>query len=186
MVSLVCCATLRALARRLRHFTPLRRAFRAELGAGVSIEGRVWLPGTGRVRIGDHVRLVGLRAPIELRAHEGAEIVIEEEVVVEDGVSIEATAMIRVGAGARLGSFSKIIDNHFHHTTGDHSGRPDSRPVTIGRGAVVGPRAVILPGAEVGDGAIVGAGAVLSFRIPGGVGFPGPVDARTAAGGFAA
>ena len=81
--------------------------------------GHVWVPGPGPIRIGRGVRLVGRRAPIELKAHEGGEIVIGDGVLIEDGTSIEATRSVRIGAHARIGPFCKIIDNHFHRTVGD-------------------------------------------------------------------
>jgi acetyltransferase-like isoleucine patch superfamily enzyme len=170
-------SALTHLALRLRRFGPLPAALRLELGRGVRVEGRVWLPGPGRVRIGNGVRLVATRSPIELRAHEGGEIVLEDGVVIEDGTSIEATSVVRIGAGARIGPFCKIIDNHFHLPVGHRLDRPESVAVTVGPDAIVGPRAVLLPGAEMGAGSMLGATTVLSFRLPAGATFPGAIRA---------
>jgi acetyltransferase-like isoleucine patch superfamily enzyme len=148
-----------------------------ELGE-VHVEGRIWLPGSGKVRIGDGVRLLARRAAIELRAHSGAEIVIADDVLIEDGTSIEATSSVRIGERARIGAFCKIIDNHFHRPgQGDRFERPTPVPVVIGPDALIGPHAVLLPGAEVGAGAAVGAGAVLSFRLAPGAVFLGTTSA---------
>jgi acetyltransferase-like isoleucine patch superfamily enzyme len=147
-----------------------------ELG-NARVEGRVWLPGPGRVRIGHGVRLVGRRAAIELRAYQGAEIVIEDDVVIEDGTSIEATGLVRIGARVRIGPFCKIIDNHFHRTIGDRFERPDPVPVVVGPDSMIGAHAVLLPGAELGPGGTVGPAAVLSFRLPAGGVFPGTAGA---------
>jgi acetyltransferase-like isoleucine patch superfamily enzyme len=168
-------------AARMLKFGPPLAAWRLELPEHVQVEGRVWLPGGGRVVIGRGVRLVGRRAPIELRAHEGGEIVIGDGALIEDGTSIEATRSVRIGAGARIGAFCKIVDNHFHHTVGDRFERPEPVSVTIGDGAVIGVRAVLLPGSEVGAGARVGPAQVLSFRLPAGAEFPGPSGARESA-----
>jgi acetyltransferase-like isoleucine patch superfamily enzyme len=162
-------------------FRPLSAAWRLEMNGPVAVQGRVWLPGRGRVHIGRGVVLIGRRSPIELRAHEGGEIVIEDGVLIEDGVSIEATRSVVVGARARLGAFCKIMDNNFHRTTGDRAERPPAVPVCIGQSALVGPRAVLLPGAELGAGAKLGAGQVLSFRLPPGAELPGPDGATTSA-----
>jgi acetyltransferase-like isoleucine patch superfamily enzyme len=164
------------LALRLRALRPLREGLRVELGCGVQVHGRVLVPGPGVVRIGDRVRLDG-RRPIELHAHEGGAIVLEDDVVVEGGVSIEATVGVRIGARARLGSFCKIIDNHFHRVTGSRTDRPAGIPVAIGDDAIVGPRAVILPGASMGAGACLGPVSVLSFWLPAGAAFPGALHA---------
>jgi acetyltransferase-like isoleucine patch superfamily enzyme len=166
------------LALRMVHFEPLRAAWRIELGPDVVVQGRVWLPGEGRVRVGRGVRFVGLRAAIELRAHEGGEIVVEDDVVIEDGASVEATSRLVIGARTRVGAFCKIMDNHFHRSQGDRFERPPAVPVVIGADATIGPRAVILPGAELGDGASLGPATVLSFHLPAGTVFPGPRLAR--------
>jgi maltose O-acetyltransferase len=166
------------LAVRLFRFEPALAGARIEIDGNVRVEGRVWVPGTGRIWIGHGVRLVGRRAPIELRAHPGGAIVIEEGAVLEDGVSIEATDSVRIGRRARIGAFCKIIDNHFHRTTGDRDDRPDAVPVIIAEDVVIGPRAVLLPGAEIGAGATLGPAGVISFHVPARTAFPGPRSAR--------
>jgi len=143
---------------------PLTAALRVELAPDVEIEGRVWIPGTGRIHLGRGVRLRGRRAPIELRAHEGAEIWLDDGVIVEAGASIEATACVEIGARASIGAFAKIIDNHYHSAVGDRNERPAGVPISIGSDAVIGPRAILLPGAQVAARAVVGAGEVLSNR----------------------
>ncbi len=154
-----------ALFWRLR---PFGAAWRVEMETDVLVQGIVWVPGCGRVILGRRVRLLGRRAPIELRAHPGARICIEDDVVIEAGASIEATHSIHIGAGAHIGAFCKVIDNNFHRTTGDRTERPEPVPVLIGEGAVVGPRAVLLPGTALGARARVAPGSVVSFRVPAG------------------
>ncbi len=175
-VSLVSNAASRLVLRLLR-FRPLRAALRLELGRDVKVEGRVWLSGPGRVRVGDGVRLLGRRSAIELHAHEGGEIVIDCGALIEDGSSLEATRSVRIGARSRIGPFCKIMDNHFHRAAGDRRDRPDAVPVDVGEDALVGPRSVILPGASMGDGAVLGPATVLSFRLPAGAVFPGSARA---------
>jgi acetyltransferase-like isoleucine patch superfamily enzyme len=153
----------------LLRFTPLFRAWRVELEGDIEVTGKVWLSGPGRVLIGRGVKLFAHRAPIELCAHEGAELRLDRGVVVEAGASIEATGSIHVGARTRIGAFGKVMDNHFHHSAGDRNQRPPPVPVVIGRDCVIGPRAILMPGAELGAGARVGPAAVVSFRVPAGV-----------------
>jgi acetyltransferase-like isoleucine patch superfamily enzyme len=119
------------------------------------------------------VRLVASQADIELRAHAGAVIVIEDGVLIEDGASIEATESVVICAGARIGPFCKIIDNQFHATVGDRFSRPTAVPIVIGPGACVSAHAVLLPGAMLGARASVGPGSVVSFQLAPGAAFPG-------------
>lgn len=130
------------------------------------VEGRVWVQGRGKVRIGPGVRLAARVVPIELNAGPGAEIVIGERAIVEGGCSIEALASVRIGSGARLGAFSKIVDNHFHRTVGPRSEHAPSVPVEVGEGAILGARAVLLPGARIGARSHVAAATVVSKAVP--------------------
>ena len=167
----------RAARRWLRITPPLLGAWRIEHDGELDVRGLVWVPGPGRIRIGRGVRLVGRRAAIELKAHEGGQIFIGDGTVIEDGTSIEATELVRIGAHVRIGPFCKIIDNHFHRTVGDRYVRPQAVPISIGEGAIMGPRAMILPGGGLGAGAWLGAGQVLSFCLPANAELPSPVVA---------
>lgn len=150
------------------HVRPVASAWRIDIGSDVQVEGTVWVAGPGQVFVGRGARLLGRRAPIELRAHCGGQLWIREGALIEGGVSIEATLLVRIGAGAHIGAFCKILDNHFHTTTGDRRGRPESSPVVVGDGVVVGPRAVLLPGTVLGPFSRVGPGSVVSHRLPAG------------------
>ena len=159
------------------HLRPIRASRHLCAGADVQVEGVLWLPGSGRVVIGSRARLLGRRAPIELRAHDGALIWIGDDAVIEAGSSIEATKSVHVGAGARVGAFCKVMDNHFHRTTGDRGERPEPIPVVIGDRTILGPRVVLLPGAVIGEDAWVAPARIVSFRVPAGT----PVGARDGA-----
>jgi acetyltransferase-like isoleucine patch superfamily enzyme len=175
------CSALARLARRCLRITPLGAAWRIEVVGDLAIEGRVWIPGAGRISIGRGARLVGKRAAIELRAHEGGEIVIGDGALIEDGASIEATRSVVLGANVRVGPFCKIIDNHFHRSVGDRSERPEPKEVSIGDGAVIGARAVVLPGGGMGAGAWLGPAEVLSFHLPAWTELPKPGFAKEVA-----
>ena len=152
----------------------------ARVGARPLALGRIWVHGGGRVQIGDRVVLDARLAPIELHAEPGAQITIGNDVRIEGGASVEALHAIVIGNGCSLGSFSKVIDNHFHSPRDRHR-QPASIPVEIEDGVEIGSRAILLPGAHVERGSKVGSGTVVSRRIPAGVmvaGHPPRVEAR--------
>jgi maltose O-acetyltransferase len=146
---------------------------RAQVGRRVSVEGRLWVHGGGRICLGDRVRLEAGAAPIELHALRRGEIAIGPDAVIGGGTSIEAVQAVSIGAGARLGAFCKVLDNHFHAVGGDRSRPQGSSPVVIGDGAVVGDRAILLPGARVAAGQVVPPGAVLRGKPGATRGAPG-------------
>ncbi|MFT3914024.1 MAG: hypothetical protein QM704_07890 [Anaeromyxobacteraceae bacterium] len=152
-------STLKQAARSARGWLSL--AGRARLPADARVLGRVWFHGGGRVVVGPGARVEGGALPVELHVERGAELVIGAGAVLRGGASIEVTARVEIGANARLGRLCKELDNAFHEPRGDRSGRPPSRPVVIGEGAVIGDRAILLPGAVVAPGEVIPRGAVV-------------------------
>ena len=142
---------------------------RAVVGERVKTRGRIRVLGGGTIVVGDDVELDGRRAPIELHADIGGTIVLGARVRVEGGVSIEAKSRVEVGPGTVLHGFCKVLDNHFHHVSGDrHRGAPASNPVVIGDGCDIGWRAIIMPGARLGGGARALPGVIVSRKVPAG------------------
>jgi len=138
----------------------------AEVGDDVSFEGKMWIHGGGRLKIGDRVRFEGGAFGIELQIDPRAELVIGNDVVIGAATSIEAFQRIVLGDGCRVGAFCKILDNHLHVLRGNRHIRPPSVPVTVEANVVLEDYAVLLPGAMIGAGACIGRGAVVSRRIP--------------------
>lgn len=125
--------------------------------------------GTGRVELGDDVRLDGRLAPIELRASGNAVVRLGAGCVVHGGASLEAEARVELGPRCVLHPWVKVMDNNFHPVNGDRLRRPISKPVTLGAGVVVGPRCIVLPGAVLEDGVVLGPGVVIGRRVRAGV-----------------
>lgn len=126
------------------------------VGEGVVVAGRVWIHGNGRLTLGRGVRLDANRAPIELHAADGAQIIIGDEVLIEGGTSIEARQSVVIGDRARIRAYCKILDNHFHPLQGDRLQLPPSDPVVVGPDVDLGERSVVLPGARLAPGTVVG------------------------------
>jgi acetyltransferase-like isoleucine patch superfamily enzyme len=77
---------------------------------------------------------------------------------------------VSIGAYTMLGpSVMCLGDDHRYDVPGlpaIFSGRPNLRPIVIGRDVWIGARSIILSGVEIGDGVIVAAGTVVSKNIP--------------------
>lgn len=168
---------------------------------GVEMPGRVQFLGRpiisvapgSRLVLGDGVVLasarranpLGLAHPTVLRAMtRGAELVLGPRVGVS-GASLCAGVSIQVGEGTIFGAGALVLDNDFHHASGDWGWETDcgrnARPIRIGRGVFVGARAIILKGATIGDRAVIGAGAVVVTDVPPGavaVGNPATIRMR--------
>src|ERR1700694_1745955 len=148
----------------------LRRC--ARVGRAPCVRGHVWIHGRGQVLLGDGVVLDAAHFPIELHAQEpGSRLVLGDGVYIGGGTSIEAVVSVTIGARTRVGSFTKVMDNHFHPLWGNRHFKPPSAPVVIGEDVEIGSRAIFLAGADVGNGATGRAGAVITRRTrvrPGG------------------
>jgi acetyltransferase-like isoleucine patch superfamily enzyme len=144
---------------RLRTTYQLRRC--AAVGRGVRVVGRLWIHGAGRVIVGNRVTFDAAVAPIELFPWKGAVIIIGDDSVLEGGTSIECTQSITFGAGTHIGSFSRVMDNHFHPLVGDRHIRPTPRPVVFEDDVRIGPRCVVMAGARLPRGARFDAASVI-------------------------
>ncbi len=135
------------------------------VGPMPSVRGRIWIHGHGCVRIGARVRVHALVAPVELYAHRGAEIRIGDDVLLEGGASIEAQTRVTIGDRVRLGRFCAVMDNHFHHLSGDRQRPTSDHVLVIQEDAVVGERSIVLQGTHLEAGARIAKGAVVSRRV---------------------
>lgn len=138
----------------------------SSVGHEPRISGDVWLHGGGSIRVGDRVHLDGSRAPIELHAAPGAEIVLGDDVYIGSGASIEAEQSVRIGARCRICAFAKIIDTHYHQLEGNRHERAAVEFVVVEDDVEIGPRSVLLPRAHVGHGSMLRAGTVITRRFP--------------------
>ncbi len=134
------------------------------VGDAPTVSGHVWVKGGGRVHVGDRVVVDAREAPVELFAHQGAEIYIGDDVRFDPGASVVALGLVTVGNRVEFGAFSKVLDSHYHPLEGDRGNRPFPVPVVIEDDVVIGPKAVLLPGAHVLARTRVPAGAVVSRR----------------------
>ncbi len=164
----------------LQRLVTLGRLWRCQrVAEGVRVYGKVWIHGDGEIELGRDVVLDGRLAPIELRTAKGGRMVIGDGVRIEGGASLEAEGRLELRNGVQVGPYAKIIDNHFHPTTGDRNLRPPAGVVVLEEDVIVGAEAIVLPGAHVGRGTQIGARAVVTKRVPPGVrisGNPGRIE----------
>ena len=133
----------------------------ASVGDAPRVLGSLWIHGKGRVELGHRVFFDAGGAPIELYPWEGAVISIGDDCYIGGGTSIEATESIVIGTRAHLGSFSKIMDNHFHPLHGDRNERPAPRPVVLEEDVTIGPCGIVLAGSRVTRGTSIASGTVV-------------------------
>ncbi len=142
-----------------------RRRF-AACARSARILGSVRIRGRGSVRVGERVVLDGRFAPIELHAiTPEAIITLDDDVRIGPGTSIEAIASVSIGARARLDRFCKVMDTHFHQTSGDRQQRAEAHPVTIEEDTDVGPSAILTAGAHLERGVRVCPASMVTRRV---------------------
>ena len=161
-------ASLREGAERIYAHALLASAVREPLPASVIVLGRVWVHGTGRIRIGENVLLY---PGVHLETQGNARIELGDGLVISRGTHIVAVAGVTIGKGSMIGEYTSIRDaNHSRHPdrpirdSGHHA-----KPITIGQEVWLGRGVTVLGGVRIGDKATVGANAVVTRDVPEGV-----------------
>ncbi len=152
---------------------PTFRARCARVGRRLVLEREAPLIfGTGRIELGDDVRIGGRNTWIVgLTVSEGAELVIGDRTSVNFGTLLSIAKSIRIGNDVMIAGNVQIYDNPSHpispaarraHRRLDLA---DARPITIGDNVWIGANSIILR-ASIGENSIVAAGSVVTKPVP--------------------
>ena len=113
-------------------------------GRNVSVCGRGWIYGRGRLFIGDDT---WLSPGVVFHTHVEADIAIGTRCDVGPGVEF-------------------VLGSHQHGDTQRRAGPGTARPIAVGDGCWIGAGALILGGVTIGAGAVIAAGAVVTRDVP--------------------
>jgi maltose O-acetyltransferase len=140
------------------------------LGSRVRVWGHPVVANSGRLIVGDRVRLVSTVAKLEIAVEHGAELEIGERAFINYGCSIGATQRVRIGPRCTIGTHVIMMDNDFHRLEPDRRDeRPPSAPIELEENVWLGARVIVLRGVTIGANSVIGAGSVVSQNVPGGV-----------------
>ena len=146
-------------------------------GCDLQITGRLGLHGSGKIEIGDHVRIhsdpnvnpsaCGVTA--HLTAGSGGQLRIGNHVGMSH-CAVTAMNSVVIEDHVLIGSNTMIADTDFHpvDAAARLAGSEGTRtaPVHICENAFIGARCIILKGVTIGKNAVVGAGSVVTRDIP--------------------
>ena len=161
----------RPLLRVLGKLGRMRRTLAASfhlpgLDPSVECDGRVYVVGDCRIRIGQRSRL---GRDLELETHGGV-IVIGRNVRVNRGCTIAARRSVKIGDDTMIGEFCSIRDANHGFAPGEpiRTQAHRARRIQIGSDVWIGRGVCVLPGAVIEDGAVIGANSVVTGRVPAG------------------
>lgn len=149
-------------------------------GRNVMIWGKLYMQGSGTMRIGSNVIIVstpsvnpdggGVYCCFTLH---GGEITIGNNVGISQS-SITAVRQVIIEDDVMIGTGCMIADTDFHSLYArdrichQETLRTKTAPVVIRRGAMVGARCIVLKGVTIGEKSFIGAGSVVTKSIPNG------------------
>jgi acetyltransferase-like isoleucine patch superfamily enzyme len=161
-------APLRDGLGRLYAYSSLASDLDESLPASVVVLGRIWVYGSGHIRVGENVLLY---PGVHLETQGDAVIELGDDVVISRGAHLVAMAGVTVGKGTLIGEYTSIRDAN--HKRAPEKPVRDSgysaKPITIGDDVWIGRGVTILGGVTIGHKATVGANAVVTRDIPEGV-----------------
>ncbi|MBR1170994.1 acyltransferase [Bradyrhizobium liaoningense] len=119
---------------------------------------------SGRIDLGDDVRIRGVNGRASLMATKTGSIQIGARAFLNSGIFIYSNSAVSIGEGCLIGNGCYISDFPFHAVHCDQA--PLSRPITIGRNVWLGEGCFIMPGVTIGDHSVVAARSVVFEDIP--------------------
>lgn len=160
-------------ARRFFWNEPLFRSQCESVGRGFQMEALPYLQGSGRIVIGERVRLSG-KSTIGFGRPTGGvpELVIGDSTFIGHDCSFSVGRSVRIGRYCLLAGGVQVFDMDGHplDAAERRAGMPTPSdaiaPVVIGDDVWVGSGAVILKGVTVGDRSVVAARAVVTRDVP--------------------
>lgn len=152
---------------------------RVEKGRRLTINGRVYIGGKGKIVFGDHVTINSswFSNPIggDTRSNFTA-VNKESTIMIGNNVGISNSAFhaytsISIGDNTIVGGGCRIWDSDFHsidpniRVFGDDD-EVKMAPIAIGKNVFIGGGAFILKGVKIGDNSIIAAGSVVTKNVP--------------------
>jgi len=164
---MVTAAVLAGHARARSDLLIRRRLLRRDIDHGrrtVFAGGRPLLRGTGRLVMGDSVRIHNTPVRASIDVGPGATVVIGDRVMLNYGVTIFAARSVTIGSDVGLGEYATVYDTNFHQV--DEDADVFTAPVVLEDNVWIGRQAIVLPGVTVGRSSVVAAGSVVTKDIP--------------------
>jgi maltose O-acetyltransferase len=129
-------------------FFPIRRLClklaQVDIGESVSVCGRGWIYGRGKLSIGDNT---WFSPGVIFYTHLEAPIVFGNNCDIGPGVEF-------ITGGHTIGNSSR------------RAGEGSAKPITIGNGTWIGARSIVLGGVNIGEGCVIAAGSVVTQNVP--------------------
>lgn len=151
-----------------------------EYGCQLVTYGKIFIRGTGKIRIGNNVTITSCREtnPIGgdtktiLYAKEKSEIIIGNNCGISNSAIVSLDKIV-IEDDVMIGGSCKLYDHDFHsiyyeERMKDPTGNVKSAPILIKKGVFVGAGTIILKGVTIGEKSVVGAGSVVTKNIPAG------------------
>ena len=150
----------------------------AKVGRGFRVSGPMRLFVSGRLEIGDDVRInsgrsnyVGGERRMAIWVGRNGLALIDHGCALSNA-TIVATDSVEILPETFIGGGCNIYDTDFHHINASGRLSPSvaapHAPVRIGPRAFVGGHVTVLKGVTIGEGAVIGAGSVVTKSVPAG------------------
>ena len=135
------------------------------IGSRVTLRGSAVIENSGRMTIGDNVRLISTVAKLELVSLPGGHLEIGNKVFVNYGTSLVSKVHLRIGDDCLIGSHVTVMDCDFHRVE-DKGWDETGDEIVIDERVWIANRAMVLKGVRIGHDAVVAAGSVVTHDVP--------------------
>lgn len=148
------------------------------VGKNLIINGKLWFQGSGKMIIGDNVRITSRKRTNPLGGESRTSIVLAQGAVFRIGNNVgisnsffKIKEAIIIHDHVDIGGDCKFYDSDMHSVEYNHRKEdPDihvkTKEIVIEDGAWIGAHCIILKGVTIGARSVIGAGSVVTCDIP--------------------
>ncbi|UXP32424.1 acyltransferase [Reichenbachiella agarivorans] len=135
----------------------------SQIGKFVSVNGRPKIKSSGKIILGDDVRIWSNIEQTKLFTGKKGQLIIGSNSRI-NGSHITAQNRIEIGDNCRISPYTLIMDSSFHDIH-DHFTDVEGETIIIEDDVWVASKATILKGVRIGKGAVIATGAVVTKDV---------------------
>lgn len=156
-----------------KYYKLLLEAYCESVGTNLVVEGRPELSGSGKILIGDDVKIRGsIRIVATTHIFGECAVIIGDRTHIGRHSEIRSARSVKIGHDCLIARYVRIFDYNGHPMNPEMRlkylpcPKQEVTPIEIGNNVWIGENAIIAPGVSIGENSIVAANSLVTKHVP--------------------